>query len=120
GRTLAAPTVLDPLEDLFAVDRDGLRSVDADANLVPLDPENRDGDVFANHHRLANSSRQNEHVEGPPQSLFVCLLPGPPRTVAGRQRGHLTTCPTRRSRVPPLIRARTATLTPASDPGATI
>jgi hypothetical protein len=47
GTVAGAATALDPFEDLFAMDRDGLGRVDPDANLVSLHPKNRDGHVLA-------------------------------------------------------------------------
>src|SRR5688572_9444212 len=43
---------LDALVDLFAMNRDVLRRVDADAHLVSFDPKDRDGDIVADHHGL--------------------------------------------------------------------
>src|SRR5262245_57512933 len=76
---------LDALVDLFAVDRDMLRSVDSDSDLVPLHPENGHSNVVADHYRLANTPRQNQHCASFPAShsparffpFFRCCGPGP-------------------------------------------
>ena len=56
---------LDALVDLLAVHGDVLRSIDADAHLVPFDPQNRDGHVVTNHDGLADTSCKNEHLPYP-------------------------------------------------------
>src|SRR5688572_23404939 len=71
----AAASVLDSLEDFFAMNRHGLRRVDANPDLVSLHTKYRDRHVFANDNRLADSSRQNQHGKGPPPSLFVYHSP---------------------------------------------
>ena len=53
---------LDALKDFFAVDRDVLRRIDANAYLISLNAEDGHGDFLANHDGLANTSSENEHV----------------------------------------------------------
>ena len=117
-----AAAALDPLEDFLAVDRDGLRGVDPDANLVSLHPENRDGHVLADDNRFPNSARQNKHIEGPPQSLFL-MAAWTPAIAAGQRCGTLTPCQCA-GHVATSHNARTAdfaaTLTPNADRGAEI
>src|ERR1700752_3882215 len=55
----------DALVDLLAVYRDALRRIDAYADLISLDPQNRDGDVIADHHGFADPARKNEHLQIP-------------------------------------------------------
>src|ERR1700761_407721 len=59
--SLAVLFALDALVDLLAMHRDVLRGVDPDANLVPFDPQDSDGNLVSDHHRLADSSRQYQH-----------------------------------------------------------
>jgi hypothetical protein len=46
----ASPLSLDPIDDLFPVDRHILGRVDSDANLLPLHAENDHGDIVADPH----------------------------------------------------------------------
>ena len=50
-----------PLEDFLAVHGHVLRRSDADANLVALDAQHRDGDRVTDHQGLSHPSRQNQH-----------------------------------------------------------
>lgn len=64
---------------IFAVDRNGFRGVDADADLVALDAEDRDRDFLSDHHGFADASGKNQHG----QRSFVLVIafcktqPGP-------------------------------------------
>ena len=73
-RTIGTLAVLDAFENFFAVNSHSLRRIDADADLIAFHTENRDGHVLAYDDRFTNSSRQNEHIEGPPPSLFISQL----------------------------------------------
>ena len=49
--------VLDTLVDLFPVNRDFLGGIDANADLVALHTQDRDGYLITYHERFTNSSR---------------------------------------------------------------
>jgi hypothetical protein len=68
---LARFLALDALEDLLAMHGHIARCVDADADLVALHAQHGHGDVFADHHRLANSAREDQHVS-PPRTGRSC------------------------------------------------
>src|SRR3954465_10042957 len=90
GAVLGAAAVLDALEDFFAVHGHVLRRIDADADLVALDAEDRNDHVFANDNGFTNSSGQYEH-RGPPGSLFViCCLSPKPHQASGEAPYHLS------------------------------
>src|SRR3984957_439643 len=55
----------DTVVNLFTVDGHVLGRVDADPDLVPLDAQNRHGDLVSDHHRFTHSSRQYQHVAAP-------------------------------------------------------
>jgi hypothetical protein len=52
---------LDAVEDLLALHRDALGCIDAEANLIALDAQDRHGDFFTDHHGFTHSSRQDKH-----------------------------------------------------------
>src|SRR3984957_14002419 len=62
----------DTVVNLFTVDGHVLGRIDADPDLVPLDAQNRHGDLVADHHRLAHSSRQYQHVAAPSSCGMYC------------------------------------------------
>src|SRR5207247_6809087 len=64
-RRLRLLLAFDALVDLFAVYRDALRRIDANANLISLDPQNRNSDFVADHYGFANPARKNEHLQIP-------------------------------------------------------
>src|SRR5580704_1256827 len=59
---------LDPLKNLLALHRDGLRRIDAQPDLVALDTQDSYGDFITDHHGLADSTRKNKHLRDPPWS----------------------------------------------------
>jgi hypothetical protein len=61
---------LDTLEDLFPMDGNVLRCIDANSHLIALHPKDGDGDIVTDHHGLTHPSRQYEH-------LFFLLDLGP-------------------------------------------
>jgi len=64
GRSL----VLDPLEDLFPVNRDVLRCFDSETNVGTLHTKDRHEDVRTDPNGFANSPREHQHV-----SLHACF-----------------------------------------------
>src|SRR5450631_2411012 len=62
---------LDSLVDLFAVDRDVLRGIDANAHLIALHAKYGERDLVADHHRFADTPRQNQHAGAPKSSFTV-------------------------------------------------
>src|ERR1700722_9453550 len=61
GKLTVLPFMLDALEDLFAMHRHRAWRVDSHANLIAFDTQDRDGDLVADHDRLTDSPRQNQH-----------------------------------------------------------
>src|SRR5580698_2769102 len=65
GDVLGLLLALDALVDFFPMDGDVLGRVDADANLISLDPQNRDGHVVTDHDGFTDPSSENEHLPIP-------------------------------------------------------
>jgi hypothetical protein len=63
--------VLDPLEDLFPVNRDVLRCFDSETNLRSIHPKDRHDDVRTDPNDFANSSREYQHVSTSPSYRAV-------------------------------------------------
>jgi hypothetical protein len=70
GMTLGIFFALDALVDFLAMHGHIFRGIDPDTYLVAFDTQHRDGYVVANHHRLANASRQYQH------NSVLLILPG--------------------------------------------
>src|SRR5215469_9916714 len=73
ARSSERPLAVDALVDLFPVDGDALRRIDADPHLIAFDPEDRDRHVVPDHYRLADSAREDKHNS--PFSFYCSVIP---------------------------------------------
>jgi hypothetical protein len=60
---VASTLTLDPLRNLFPVDRNISRRFNANPNLASLDLDNLYDDIANNHQRFADTASENKHLE---------------------------------------------------------